>query len=735
MNSRTAPFDALAHRALPIGMSGRLPDADAVDVRALLRTLWKARLKIAIAAIAVGVLVFALVSLITPTYTAYAKVMLDPRKVQIVTGSQLLSDLDASESVVNGELAVLRSNILLGAVVDSMAPDMLDRIDPALKPKSLTSRIKSSITSVLSNKTSPVLTPEAAAARRKERLVGTVRSKLTVYNEPSSYVMAIKVQSEDPLAAKEVANAVALTYIDSQLGARQSAVERATGWLEERLDVLRGEVEAAEAAVSRFQAEALIMDGGTLDNASQQLANLTSQLIQARAERVEAEARLEQLNQVIDAQGMEAAALIVDTLALQGLRAQALTLRQQDAVWARTYDKDQDRRVKIRQELADIAGAMQVEVNSVLAQRRSELEIARIREESLTQSISELQERIVQISQNRLGLRQLEREASAARSTYEGLLTRATEARTQRQLQQADAKMVEQAVLPRKPSAPKSKMLAVLGVFAGATFMVIWVFFNEMTVQTFRTGRELESETGRSVLAAVPLAQWTDAKAALADLRANPYSRFAERIRQLRTSILMRSGEERAQSVMLMSSAPGEGKTTTSLALAQMAAMAGRTTIIIDCDLRRPRLQQALGLPMTQDFTDFIAGTAELPDIIYHSEEAGFDVIAAKVARPEAADELDTVWLRPLIAELTRVYDFVIVDAPAMLAVSDTMIIAETVDNRVFLVSADDTPRAAVQDALGQLADAGLPVSGLILNKIDTKKSPDPYSEGYSYDS
>ncbi|MEX0284246.1 MAG: GumC family protein [Paracoccaceae bacterium] len=731
MNSRIAPFETLAARALPVA---RQADADAVDVRGLMRTLWKARLRIVGAALATGILVFLLTSLMTSTYTAYAKVMLDPRKAQIVTGNQLLADLDASEPVVNGELAVLRSNLLLEAVVGNLDPAFQDRIDPALKPKSLISRVKSTVTSALGGTEETVQLSEAEkAARRTRRLAGTIRSMLKVVGEPSSYVMTIKVQSEDPAVAARIANTVAQTYIDSQLDSRQQAVEQATGWLEERLAVLRSEVEAAEAAVGQFQAESLIMDGGTLDNASQQLANLTGQLIEARAARVEAEARLEQLRQVIDTQGMEAASLIVDTPALQNLRAQALELRQQDAVWARTYDENQERRVAIRQELSDIAIAMRVEVTNVLAQRQSELEIARIREDSLSESIAELQERIVQISQNRLGLRQLEREAAAARSTYEALLTRTTEARTQRQLQQADAKLLEHALVPRKPTSPKTKMLAVLGVFVGGTFMVIWVFFNEMTAQTYRTTRELEQDSDYPVLSSLPLAKWQDARAALADLRADPYSRFAERIRQLRTSILMRHGEEQSQSVMLISSAPGEGKTTTGLALAQMAAMAGKSTIIVDCDLRRPRLQQALGLAMPEDFVDFIDGKAELPDVIYRSEEGGFDVIGARGPRPEAADELASSWLRPLFSELTRVYDLVIVDAPAMLAVSDTMIVSEAVDTRIFLVAADDTPRSAVQDGLTQMAKAGLTITGLVLNKMDARKSPDPYAEGYTY--
>ena len=732
MNSRIAPFEALSMRA------GRLAggeDADAVDVRALVRTFWQNRWRIFGAMSVVGLAVFVLVSLMTPTYSAYAKVMLDPRKARIITTNEVVADLEATEAIVNGELAVLRSNLLLERVIAMMDPALLDRFDPALQPPTMIAQAKTVIKSLLPDMSAPVAVSSVSPEdQRVERLVSALRKRLKVYNESVSYVMVIRADTRQPALSMALADSVSEGYIRLQLENRQNAVGQATVWLEERLVALRTQVEAAESAVAQFQAASLINDGGTLDNASQQLSNLNSQLIEARAARVEAEARLAQLNTVIETAGTEAGARIVDTPAIQALRAQALDLRQKDAVWARTYDEDQDRRVEIRNELAEIALAMQFEVGNVVAVRESELEIARIREDSLRDSISVLEGRVMQISQSRLGLRQLEREASAARGTYEALLTRITEARTQRQLQQADAKLVEHAVMPRSPSAPKTKLLAVLGAAMGGIGMIAWIFFNEMTASTFRTARELENETGLPVLSSLPLDKWRDARTALSDIRRDPYGGYAERIRQLRTALLMRKNGDHGQSVLMMSSAPGEGKTTAALALAQMAALAGKSTVIVDCDLRRPRVRSAIDLQMTHDFADFIEGTCSLPDVIYTSVENGFDVIAARSPRPAAADELSTVWLRPLLAELCRVYDFVVVDAPAMLAVSDGLILAEVVDTRVYLVASNTTPRVAVRDGLSRLSEMGFGVVGTILNKVDARSSPDPYAEGYRYD-
>ncbi len=744
MNTRIAPFQTLSLRAGALSRRGvgavPEPDGDAVDIRALMRTFWQNRWRVLAAMALAGLVTLIAVSLMTPTYRAYSKVMLDPRKAQIITNAEVVSDLNPSEQVVNGEIAVLRSNILMQRVIEAVDPSVLEKIDPALQPESLMSRAKGWLGLLRGTvggaggdgAETAVLTPEQ---QRIERLVSAIRARVKIYTEPSSYVMVIRVESRYPVVAMALANTIANSYISQQIENRRAAVGRATGWLEDRLRTLRAQVEAAEAAVAEFQAKSLIANGGTLDTASQQLADLNRQLIDARAARVEAEARLEQLRSVVEQQGLEAAAQIVDTPALAALRAQALDLRQKDAVWARSFDEGQDRRVEIRKKLDEITAAMTAQVGNVQAMRRSDLEIARIRENGLTQSISDMENRVVQISQSRLGLRQLEREAAAARVNYESLLTRITEARTQRQLQQSDVKLIERAALPVKPSAPKTRLLTVLGVVVGGTLMVLWVFFSEMTAVTFRSAGEVEAETGLPVLVSLPKEKWRDTRSALADIRRDPYGRYAERIRQLRTTLLMRkSTTGGGQSVMVMSSAPGEGKTTATLALAEMAALAGKAAIVVDCDLRRPRVQQAVDLQMTRDFADFIEGNSELPDIIYTSVGNGFDVIGARAPRQSAADQLSIQWLEPFLGELTRVYDLVIIDAPAMLAVSDAMIVAEAVDTRLYLVAGSETPRAAVKAGLARLSEMNLGVMGVILNKVDARTGPDPYAEGYSYD-
>lgn len=738
MNSRIPAFDAL-----PV-LNGRglpgLPDPDSVDVRGLARAFWRRRWFILAWALGLGLAVYALVSQLAPTYTATAKVILDTRKAQIITANEVVADIDPTEQIVNGEISVLRSNLLLGDVVATLGFDRLRAIDPMEAPPSFTDRAKAALLDLagLSGRGTPEADGGTGLMSDEEihtqRLIGAIRRAMSVFSEADSYVIVVRIETVSPELAMVLANTIAERYIRLQLDGRRDAVEQATAWLEERVAELRADVEAAEAAVARFQAESLLRDGGTIDNTSQQLAEISSQLAAARAARLEAEARYTQLMKVVDEQGLEAAAATVSTPTIEVLRAQLLDLRQQDAVWAESYDESQPRRAKLIREMEQLRADIAAEIGNVLATRQSELEVARIRENSLRENVLELEARVMSITQNRLGLRQLEREASAARQTYETLLARMTETRTQKQLQQPDAKLIEQAVLPAVPSAPRPKLLAALGLALGGILAAALVFFNELTAVTFRTSHEVESATGLPVVTSLPLGNWRNTRKGLNMLRANPYGVYGERVRQLRTVMMTQGRADRPQSAMLLSSAPDEGKTMTTLALATMTALAGKSVVVVDADLRRSSIRKVLGLKLKHDFADFVEGKCTLGDTIVTCGDLGFDVIASRGGRHKATEEFAASWLEPMLEDLKQVYDLVLIDAPALLAVSDAMVLAPLVDHRFYVVGYDATPRGAVLDGLGVMRDLRLPIDGAIFNKVDVRRSPDAYAGGYSYD-
>jgi len=728
MNASSMRIDTLTATAVPVPPAR---DADAIETRALARLFWQRRWKIIGLSLLIGGAVYLGLKQVTPTYSVNAKLMLDIRKAQIVTGNQVVADVDPTQQIVNSELAILRSGVVIDTLLSRLTPAELDQLDPANRPPSAVARLRGLVGSVTGG--GETAEPETD---RRARLIDAVRQQTLVYSEADSYVMVVRAEAHDPVLARDLANNLSRAYLDLQLETRRRSVARATDWLEQRLDEMAAELEQAEMAVTRHRAQSLVLDGSTFDNVSQQLDDLNGEMASVRAARVEAEARLEQLSGVAADRGIAAAAQIVDTPAMQVLAEQQLQLLQNDAVWARSFGDDNARRVQIRTQLAEIELVMRAELENAVAVRKSELEVARSRERNLEQNLAALETRILSMSQGQLGLNQLERKAAAARQTYEALLVRISQARAQQELQQPDVVLIEQALTPKQPAKPRPTLMASLAVVLCAGALSAWTLFSEMAPTTFRNSRELEAATGLPVLVALPSEGWRDARRMLIQMRKDPFSRYAERIRQLRTMIALRKQDRRGHSVLIMASAPGEGKTTTALALAEMAAAAGSSVIIVDCDLRRPRVCAALGLAgqLDHDFSDFIQNRCHLGQAVYSPKGSRFDILAACKARQSVADALSVSWLGPTLRELECVYDLVIVDAPALLAVPDAMIVAREVDSSLYLVSCSDTPRGAVQRGLATLAEMGVSVRGLILNKVDPRHSLEAAEEGYGYE-
>ncbi|RDC75419.1 hypothetical protein DLJ49_01340 [Rhodovulum sp. 12E13] len=726
MNSRFNPVEfapmSRARRALS-GSAG--DDADAVDLRALARAVWRGRWLVGGAMAGLGLAAYLVVAQVRPTYEATAKVMLDPRNAQIVTGEEVVQDLELSEQVVNGEAAVLSSNVLIERVVAEIGPLRLDADGEIGVTGEEAARLVASVAD-----------PDARAAaddRIMQGLVWLIRRDLTVFPQGDSYVIAIRAENHDPELAADIANAIARAYISAQIEDRRDTTTGATAWLEARVAELRADLDAAEAAVTDARAQGLSAEGGTVETVRQQLADLNGQLVAARADRAATEAQIGQLEAVLASGGLSDVADLVSSPLVEQMALERLELTRQDGQWAERYDESHPERQRIARELARLETELAGEVERIIAQSRSAAEVARAREDSLRAGIADLESRIVSITSGEQGLRQLEREAQAKRQTYEALLSRLTETRTQELLQQPDARLIERASVPGVPAAPRPKLMGALGAMAGLALGLGLIFVREMTAQTFRTPRDLEAATGLPVLGSVPLQTVGGLMAATAALRDDPYSIYAERIRHLRTALLMREGQEGARAVAVLSAAPDEGKTRTTLALAQMSALAGLSVIVVDADLRRSTMQAAFGWDMEEDFADFIRGGCPLDRAIYTDPEFGFDFLAARGPQPDVADRLSADWLARVVAELKRVYDVVLIDAPALLAVSDGLVLAQVVDARLFLVRWDGTPRKAVTEALAAMDEMGLDVTGAALTMIDPARAPEPETQGYTY--
>lgn len=739
-----------ATSATPTRFDATEIEADTVDLNDLFRRLWRRKWIVIACSVGVALLFALLTSLLTPMYSAQSLVLLDPRERQVVTTQQVVSDLKLSNPVIESEMSVIRSNVLLQSLVGSLDPAMVETLDPRNQPvpewHRAIERATGWMTGLLGGgEVSPAdpggtasdadaVANDAinAAIDTRRRVVAAIQRSLEVRQLGSSYVISVRMEHENPVVAAEVTNAIASTYIGSQLDERVESARRATRWLEDRVAELGQQVVDAERAVETYKAERLLVDGVGGEIAARQAGEVSSQLAVARADLASAEARLRQVTEAIASAGVTAAADTLTSPLIATLRQQLSTLRTERAELSARFGASNPEIARVEAQIGQVREDLEREVSNVVEVYRTEAEVAGIRVASLEESLSGLETQVLGVSSAAVDLRQLEREASALRDVYEALLSRLKETRSQSTLPEAQARIVQTAEVPRAPFSPRTKLLIAFGAALGGVLGLVGVFLAEMGARGYKTILDLERDTKLPVLASIPRIKRLGARDLTKRLAGSSVPDFEAAMRQLRTRILFGTEEDGARSILVTSSVPGEGKTTTAIFLARAIGRMGRSVVILDLDAQRSRLREAFGSTDRATPHDLLTGDAALDDAVETAEKLGVDLVSSAPEHDSLSDVITPDAIEGLIAALKERYDVVVVDSPPVLAVSDALIVGAATDEILYLVASKTTPRRAVRQGLASLSDVGAGSIDLVMTMVDRSDADGWSNQSYS---
>lgn len=679
-------------------------ETSTIDIGALLSVLWRAKFSVAMVGLLAGAATYALTSWVEPTYRTMTQVMLDPRQQLMINDQSVIPQLTLSEAVMASEVAVLRSNILLERVAQELGLAARPEFNSALLPPSVLSRLKDWIKGLLDLGPVPdePLDPARAQAARDAAVVRELQDRIGVSQDGLSYVISISASSTDPELAAAIANTTASAFIAQQIEQRVSSTTQATMWLDQRVVDLRAQVEAAEATIAAFKSKNLVLEGSSQEAASQQLLDLASQVSDARARNAAASARYDQARALIEAGDLGAVASVAESPVISALRAQRSELQRTIRQYSELYEARDARLTRAQAELAGLDAQILAETDTYVDSLRGAAEISAVEVRNLQDNLLDLEGRILDLSKSAIELRQLERESDAVRDVYESLLARLKETRAAEEINVADARVVARAEIPANPSAPRPGMLGALGAALGGVAAAGLVISRELWRRLYRSPAEIEAATGLPVLAELPRMRGRPEKI-LAGLVACPQTPFAERVRDLRSALDLRSGGREHKVVMLTSAMPAEGKSTVALALARIASLAGKKVIIVDADLRRPSLAVIARPAPGADLAAILLSGVDWRQAVVRAEAAGFDLLPTATANAKVADALALPAFARMIASLRAEYDLVLVDTPPVLAISDARIIAAHADMTLMVLRPDATGAEAIQKSLANL--------------------------------
>ncbi len=689
-------------KSIPYAMSSE-PAADDVGIgeifSALRRRIWVLLgILVPVLAITAGILY-----LLTPRYTAELLIMIEAGDEQrFVSVDSVVAGLSGDEQSVQSEAHVLRSRALADRVVQSLGLDT----DPEF---------------------SRDLDPALTGGARYSAILDRYLDRLEVAPLENSRVIAVRFSSRNAEKAARIANAVADEYLQSRLETKFELTRQANTWLSQRIAELRQKTAEAEAAVEKARAEYGLLEGNGVTLTSQELAELNTQLVMARTERAEAEARLGQVQrQARGRGGAEATLEVLQSPLIQRLREQEAEVQRRVAELSSELGPKHPRMIQLRAEAEDLRARIEREVAKIVTGLRNRVNVARAREQALAQSLEELKARKQLDNQGEIQLRQLEREAAANRTLLDTLLTRQKETMSQEDLnfQQPDATVFSPAAVPAEPAWPRKGIVLGLAAVGALMLGLLLVLLLELLDAGFRSGEQFEQYTGVPSLGFIPLVRKPREYRTLPGyLAGRPASALGESMRTLNWSLRLAFPDRPPRSVLFASALPNEGKTTIASCMATAEVNAGHRVVLIDADIRQAGCHELAGIEREPGLTNLLAGDASIDEVLVEAEWSELKVIPAGRPSPQAPNLLGSQRMRRLLEELGQRFDLVVIDSPPVMAAADARILCSMADATVMVVRWGKTRRSTVRLAVRQLQAAGGKLAGGLLSMVDVKRN------------
>ncbi len=572
--------------------------------------------------------------------------------------------------------------------------------------------------------------PKQEPDREQQRLAlaDRVVGGLSVDIGKDSQVITISYDSPDPELAARVANAVAASYRDFGLSSRMSTAQQQTLFLNQQLAELRDKVTRAEQALQDYQQREGLIDSESRGKMiSAELAGLSQQLIAAQAKRSEAEIRYREVQRLRNSpDAYDSLAAVLNSSLISKLREKQSELYRRVSELSERYGEKHPKMIAARSELAEATRVLKKAVDKVVGGLKQEYEVARKQEQKLRSLIARSKDTVQALRGKGFELAKYEREAENARQVYEEYLSRLNELDVTGDYDVSNVRVIDQAVVPGAPYKPNKVRILLGATFLGLLVGVLVAFLRDRLDASFRLLEHAEERLGLPGLGIVPLVRAKEIDSPPERVVEHaPHSPFAESINHIRTGILFSNIDNPPKVVMVTSSAAGEGKTTLAVNLAASFAQMGRT-LLVEADLRRPRLADVFDIDSGLGLTDLIV-TPDQAQACLARPRDGLDlhVLPAGSSLPNPLEFLSSEAFSRMLEVMAKRFAHIIIDAPPVLPVSDSIVMSRLADAVIMAVRADHTNDRTAREAVKRLRAAHIAPVGVVLTQANIKRMAD----------
>jgi len=577
--------------------------------------------------------------------------------------------------------------------------------------------------------------PEETAAQ--SAAIDSLLGGLTVAPIRNSRLIDVRYASADPKIAAAVPNALARQYIAQNLDYRFLSSKEASDWLNEQLATERKKLEASEQALQRYREKG---DAVALEDSQnivvQRLAALNAAYTQARTERIEKEALYNQLRSLQNDRGaLDTFPAILSNAFIQQLKSQVADLQRQKAQMSERLGEKHPEMIKLNSAIENAEAKLQGELGKVVQSVRNEFLSAQSQEKSLSGELEAQKAGALALNRKGIEYGVLRRDADSNKQIYEALLQRAKETGISGELKASNIRVVDEAEVPRWPIRPNKSRGLLFGFLGGLVAGVGLAFFMDYIDNRLKNPDEVKHYLGVGFLGLVPSVRASDLKTGEQPLLTSkiPHG-FAEAIRRVRTALQFSTAEEECRMVLVTSSQPTEGKSLMAANLAISLSQAGQRVLLIDTDMRKARQHELMKVKQAPGLSDLLVGNAKANDAMRRTESKSLWVMPSGQHPPNPAELLNSARFRNLLSSLGEHFDWVILDSPPVMAVTDASVIAHLTTGVVFVVGSEQVNRHVARNAVEQLRASKATILGAILNRVDVRRNPYYYANYYKHE-
>lgn len=582
-------------------------------------------------------------------------------------------------------------------------------------------------------KNDPLLSATTEPLSDADRIAAMIQQNLSIEPVAKTKTVYILYSDKHPAMARLIVNAVVQAYIDEILEIKLATRSYSLQWMTSKANEERKKLESSELGLQQYMRENdLVTVENKLAVYPQKLTEFSSQLSKAQAEQKEYESIYTQIKTYEDNyHNIETIPIFANNDVLKHLREKIFVTEQKIKDLSKKYGYKHPVMINAKAERDQLLQEKKFEIDRIIDATRNAYDLVKAREDNLKQLLAKTKEEMLNMNERFMQYSIMKREVDMNRVLYDTLTTSIKKAGVTEQSQDVKIWVIEKAELPLAPAKPRKKRNLALGLIFGLFGGIGLAFFIEYLDNTVKDGKELERRFGLTVLGSVEEVQGKSEDIETFLLK-NPLSPLAESYRLIRSSLLLSTPDNPPRSMLITSMAPKEGKTSTTSNLARILAQNNHKVLIIDCDMRRPRMHSFFAIPNSYGLSNYLAGNPE-KNLLKSLPNEPLSLIPSGPIPPNPAELLNSEKMKLLIDEMLKQFDFVLLDSPPIQSVTDSLTLSKLVDGTLLITRSGETTYDMFESGLKKMREVRANILGIVLNGLSKSKGDSGYYGYYDY--